>query len=279
MSRVQEYITIMLAEKNANTDLTDLTSESKVSIWRNFIYVVAFVANFVKELQDVHETEIAYLIDAQKLTNLNYYREVVFNYRDGHTFNRESLLYTGTYTDEQIEASKIVKRAAANETNENGIKKISLKLATEVNGQLQEIEEVALNRIKEHVFINAPAGTNLSMISIRPDELKLEVDVYIDPQVLTTNGVRVDGTANDVIDAAVAEFFADQNFKFDGELVLSLLEDKIQAVEGVQSRSVRFKLVEANHTVPAVWEEIKERYTAYSGYYKVLDLKINYLIK
>ena len=57
------------------------------------------------------------------------------------------------------------------------------------------------------------------------------------------------------------------------------LVKKIQAVAGVQDRSVRFKLAEVNHTVPAVWEEIQERYTAYSGYYKVLELKINYLIK
>lgn len=279
MSVVQDYINKMLADKNAITALENLSSESKVSIWRNFIYVVAFIANFVKELQDVHETEIAALIDAQKLTNLNYYRDIVFNYRDGHTFDREALIYTGTYTDEQIETSQIVKRAAAGETNENGIKKISLKLATEVNGELQEIDENALLRIKEHVFINAPAGTNLSIISIRPDELKIEVDVYIDPQILTTSGVRVDGTANDVIHTAVNEFFADTNFKFDGELVLSLLADKIQSVQGVQDRSVKFIKVEANHTVPAVWENIKERYTAYSGYYKVLDLKVNYLIK
>lgn len=291
MSVVQDYINKMLAEKQANTALVDLTSDSKVSIWRNFIYVVAFIANFVKELQDVHETEVAALIDAQKITNLNYYRDIVFNYRDGHGdfFDRESLKYIESYkdvndvlitkTEEEIELSKIVKRAAAGETNENGIKKISLKLATEVNGELQEIDENALVRIKEHVFINAPAGTNLSIISIRPDELNIEVDVYIDPQILTTSGVRVDGTANDVIPTAVNEFFADTNFKFDGELVLSLLADKIQSVQGVQDRSVKFIKVEANHTVPAVWENIKERYTAYSGYYRVLDLKVNYLIK
>jgi hypothetical protein len=279
MSNTQDYINKMLAEKDANTNLYNLSSESKVSIWRNFMYVVAFIANFVRELQDVHETEVSALIDNQKLTNLNYYREVVFNYRDGHPFGRETLSYTGTYTDEEIEAAKVVKRAAADETTENGIKKISLKLATEVDSELQELEENTLNRIKEYVFINAPAGTNLSIISIRPDELKLEVDVYIDPQVLTTSGVRVDGTSNDVIATAVDEFFADQNFKFDGELVLSLLEDKIQAVQGVQDRSVRFKTVAANHTVPAVWETVTERYTAYSGYYKVLELKVNHLIK
>ena len=279
MSYVQNYINEMLVQKNASTALEDLTSESKVSIWRNFIFVVAFIANFVKELHTIHESEIAALIDAQKLTNLNYYRDVVFNYRDGHTFDRETLLYTGIYTDEEIELSKIVKRAAANQTNENGIQKISLKLATEVNDELQEIDAIALDRIKEHVFINAPAGTNLSIISIRPDELKLEVDVFIDPQILTTNGTRIDGTANDVIDTAVSEFFADTNFKFDGELVLSLLEDKIQSVQGVQDRSVRFKKVEANYEVPAVWENVVERYTSKSGYYKVLELKVNYLIK
>lgn len=276
---VQTYLNQMLAEKNANTNLDNLTTESKVSVWRNFLYVVAFIANFVKELQEVHEHEINDLIAAQKRTNLEYYRNIVLNYRDGHSFNRESLVYTGTYTEEQIVLSKIVKRAAANETTENGIKKISLKLATEVNGELKEIEEASLNRIKEHVFINAPAGTNVSIISIRPDELKLELNVYIDPQILDFNGNRIDGTANNVVGSAINEFFADKNFKFDGELVLSLLEDKIQQVQGIQDRSVRFSNVQANYSVPAVWEEITERYEAKSGYYKVLELRVNYLIK
>ena len=164
MSYTQDYINKMLAEKDANTTLDDLTTESRVSIWRNFMYVVAFIANFVRELQDVHEQEVATLIDNQKLTNLNYYREVVFNYRDGHPFDREGLAYTDTYTDEEIEAAKVVKRAAADETNENGIKKISLKLATEVDGELQELEETTLDRIKEHVFVNAPASSILLIV-------------------------------------------------------------------------------------------------------------------
>jgi hypothetical protein len=279
MSYTQTYINKMISEKNAAAALESLTSDSKVSVWRNLIFIAAFMANFIKELQGIHETEIAALIDAQKLTNLNYYREVVFEYRDGHPFDREGLFYTGTYTDEEIASAQLVKRAAAQQINENGIQKIALKLATETNGELTEIAATTLDRIKQHVFVNAPAGTNLSITSNRADEIKLEVDVYIDPQILTTTGVRVDGTANDVIDTAVSEFFADKNFKFDGELVLSLLEDKIQSVQGVQDRSVRFKKVEANYTVPAVWIPIEERYTSYSGYYKVLELKVNYLIK
>lgn len=279
MSFVQEYIDKLIAEKNARTALNDLNSTSKVSIWREFLYIVAFIASFQRDLQNVHEQELLYLISNQKQTNLNHYRTVVLEYRDGHAFDRESLKYTGTYTDEQIALAQIVKRAAADEIVENGIKKINLKLATETNGELTEIDAVTLARVANHVVINAPAGTNLKVTSNRPDELKLDIDVYIDPQILLTNGSRIDGTANDVVGKAVHDFFADKNFKFDGELVLSLLADKIQEVQGVETRSVSFKKVEANHTVPANWIEVNERHTAYSGYYKILELNINYLIK
>lgn len=280
MSLLQDYIDKMLAQKTNTPELDDLDSTSKVSIWRNIIYIVAFLANFIKELSTIHLSEVESLIDAQKITNLNYYRQVVFEYRDGHTFDSENLTYIGDYTDDQINSAKIVKRSAAQEITENGIKKIALKLATEDEyGSLKEIDELTLQRIEEHVRINAPAGTNLSVTSKRADELKLEVNVYIDPQILTLTGSRVDGTENDVIDTAVGEFFADKNFKFDGELVLSLLADKIQSVPGVQDRSVNFKLIQANHTVPSIWEEVIERYTAYSGYYKLIELKVNYLVK
>lgn len=276
---IQDYINKLIAEKNARTSLDDLNSPSKVSIWREFLYIVAFIASFQRELQEVHEKELAYLISNQKHTNLNHYRTVVLEYRDGHTFDREALIYTGNYTDEQIALAQIVKRAAAQEITENGIKKINLKLATETNGELSEIDAVTLDRVTNHVIINAPAGTNLKVTSNRPDELNLEIDVYIDPQILLTNGSRIDGTANDVVGKAVHEFFADKNFKFDGELVLSLLADKIQEVQGVETRSVSFKTVEANHEVPANWIAVNERHTAYSGYYKIKDLAINYLIK
>ncbi len=279
MSYIQEYIDKLIAEKNASATLVNLDSPSKVSIWREFLYVVAFIASFVKELHTVHEGEVAFLIENQKRTNLNHYRTVSLNYRDGHTFDRETLLYTGSYTDQQIADAQIIKRSAANEVIENGIKKIALKLATETNGELSEIDSVTLDRVKNHLFINAPAGTQLKVTSNRPDKLKIEIDVYIDPQILLTNGGRVDGTVNDVVPTAVNAFFADKNFKFDGELVLSLLADKIQEVEGVEARSVSFKNVKANREVPAVWEDVNERYTAYSGYYKIVNLTINYLIK
>lgn len=103
--------------------------------------------------------------------------------------------------------------------------------------------------------------------------------MYIDPQILTQNGSRVDGTANDVVATAVDDFLADKNFKFDGELVLSLLADKIQEVDGIEARSVSFVNVEANYKIPEEWEVVQERYTAYSGFFKIRELKVNYLIK
>lgn len=277
---VQDYTNDMIAQKESNEALAVANSTSKVSVWRNILYVVAYIANFNKELQDIHKQEVIALIDAQKHTNLNYYREVVFNYRDGHSFDTETLAYIGSYTDEEIEAAKIVKRAAAQAVTVNGIKKIFLKLATlDTDNNLTAIDADILQRINNHIFINAPAGTNFEAISNRADELKLEIDVYIDPQILQQNGDRVDGSENAVVANVVNNFFADENFKFDGEFIIAALEDAIQNTDGIESRAANIKVAQANHTVPAVWEEIVDRYTAYSGYYKVLDLKVNHLIK
>lgn len=282
MSYIQNYIQKLLAEKQANTTLSDLTSDSKVSIWREFLFIVAFMANFIKELTEVHQQEVEYLIDNQKLTSINYYRTTVLNYRHGHPFNRESLTYADGYTEEQIEAAKLVKRAAVQPVNVEGRRKLFLKLATEnANGELSKIPEATMLLIQEYMQANIGAGTYIEYFSDNADELKMEMDIYIDPLVLNTDGTRIDGTDNEPVPKAIQEFFKDKNFKFDGELVLSLLADKIQEVQGVESRSVSFKKVEASYTTPASFNLINERYTANSGYFRIApeNLKINYKIR
>lgn len=282
MSNIQTYKNLQISEKEASPELSNLNSTSKVSIFNLWFYIVAFLANTLKELYDLHRQEMLDLIDNQKVGSLNYYRNIVLNFRDGHPFDRENLVYTGTYTEEQIEAAKIVKRAAIQSITNEGRKQLFLKLATEdENGNLAKIEPAVLERIEEYVYPNINAGTYIEYFSDKADDLKMEIDVYIDNTILDTNGVRIDGTSNTPIPDSINSFLADKNFKFDGELIISQLQNAIQKVEGVESEAVRFQNVEASYQTPISWETVIERYTSRSGYYDLLpeNLTINYLIK
>jgi hypothetical protein len=271
----------MLTEKNNTSALDSLNSTSKVSIWRNFLYITAFIGNSLKELFELHKLEVQDLLDNQIITNLEYYRNLLFDYRDGHTFNREALIYTGDYTDEQIEASKIIKRVAVESVRVENVNTLYVKLATEdSSGKLVKLEQEVLDRIEDHVFVNSN-GVQIVYFSEDADKLRLEINVYIDPTILDSEGVRIDGTANTAVPDAINNFLEDKNFKFDGELILAQLVNAIQDVEGVENEAVRIVKAEASFKAIEEFVEFKERYTANSGYYELLEenLKINYLIQ
>lgn len=281
MSYIQEYLNKMLAEKNANTNLENLTTASQVSVWRNFLYIVAFVANNLKELFELHKVEVQNLLDNQIITNLQYYRNLLFNYRDGHTFDREDLAYTGDYTDEQIASSKIVKRVAVQSVRVENVNTLYVKLATEDNaGKLIKLGQEALDRIEDYMFVNSNA-VQIVYFSEDADKLRLEINVYIDPSIIGEDGARIDGTENTPIPDAINDFLEDKNFKFDGEIILAQLINAIQEVEGVENEAVRIVKAEASFKTEIEFIEFNERYTAQSGYYELLEenLQINYLIK
>tara|TARA_R110002126_G_scaffold274766_1_gene419963 strand:+ start:631 stop:1479 length:849 start_codon:yes stop_codon:yes gene_type:complete len=281
MSQIQTYKELQTSEKEAAPELLSLNSTSKVSVFNLWFYIVAFIANDLRTLFTVHKTEINALIKAQKVTNIDYYRTILFAYRDGHTFDRQNLVYTGNYTDEQIAATQIIKRVAVQPLRVENRLTLQVKLATEdETGTLVKIDEETLARIEEYVFVNSN-GVQIEYFSDKADDLRIEIDVYIDNTILGTDGSRIDGTANTPVPEAINTFLEDKNFKFDGEIVLSQLINAIQAVDGIESDAVRVVSAEANYQTPASWESFKERYTARSGYYNLSEenLTINYIIK
>ncbi len=281
MSQIQTYKDLQTSEKEAAPELVNLNSTSKVSVFNLWFYIVSFIANDLRTLFTVHETEINSLIKAQKVTNIDYYRTILFAYRDGHTFDRESLSYSDDYTDEQIAAAQIIKRVAVQPLKVENRLTLQVKLATEdETGALVKIDEETLARIEEYVFVNSN-GVQIQYFSDKADDLRLEFDVYIDNTILNSDGSRIDGTDNTPVPDAINTFLEDKNFKFDGEIVLSQLINAIQLVDGIESYAVRTVSAEANYQTPEAWVSFNERYTARSGYYNLTEenLTINYIIK
>lgn len=283
MSKIQEFKQLMLSEKSNNTELASLqemTSTSKVSRWNLFLYIVAFFGDTLWQLWKTTRQEVDELILLQRHVNIAFLREKLLKYRWGHPFDKEALAFTGDYTDEQIAIAKIVKRAAVQAITLENRKLLKMKIAGEdANGELIKLPQAQVDAILPYIEAHGE-GTQIDLQSLNADDLRIEVDVYIDNQILTTNGERIDGSVSAPVPNAIQEFLASKNFKFDGELVLSLMADAIQNVEGVDSRAVNFKTAQANYQIPIVWQDINERYMAQSGYYKLTpaNLKINYII-
>lgn len=284
MSQIQTYKNLQNTQKENSpqlADLVEINSSSKVAVWSLWSYIVAFIANNLRELFSLHKTEIEALIKAQKITNIDYYRTILYAYRDGHTFSRSALEYADTYTVAEIAAAQIIKRVAVQALKKENRLTLQIKVATEDEaGNLTKIDETTLTRIENYVFVNSNA-VQIEYFSDKADDLKLTLDVYIDNTILGTDGVRIDGTSNTPVPDAINTFLADKNFKFDGEIVLSQLINAIQRVDGIESEAVRIVNAQASYQTPASYETIIERYTARSGYYSLAenDLNINYLIK
>lgn len=261
--------------------LAELNSTSKVSIWRLWSYIVAFVAATHKQLQLVHFNEVNNAIDNQHFSSEKRIQKLLFDFRYGHQFDRTTLAYADGYTEEQIAKAKNIKRAAVEIVAENGRKLLRIKVSKLENGKLKQIASNELEVLDEYIDINTPAGTNYSFYSSAPDKLRLNIDVYYDPLILDNNGELLDASAPAPIPTAIDAFLSAETFDFQGELRLSELTDILQGVYGVSHRSVKINSAQYSTQIPANWQEINEARKAISGGFEINpeNLTLNYIAK
>lgn len=255
---IQEFQNITEAKKAEFQQLSELTSESKVSTWRLIVYIVAFVANTLWQLFVLNKKEIENLINDQRVTGLDYYRE-------------------------KLLAREGIDRASVQIVNRDGRLILFAKVAkVDESGKLVKITD-SLETIEQYMYPFTSAGTNIEYFSSHADQLRLTIDVYIDPLKLNTDGTPANGLGEQQpIPKVVKDFFASEDFPFNGEFRMSALTDVIQAVDGVKDRSVRIQSAQYNvNQLQPDWQPINESYIAKAGYFEIIDenLTINYLAK
>lgn len=214
----------------AQTLLSDLTSASKVAIWRLIFFTIAVGIWTHEKIFDLHKQEIETRANELITGTLRWYRDTAlkFQYGDILVWNAQFLRFeypTGST------GAKIIARASAIETaganNQVRIKVAKLN-SSNILEPLSPSEETAfttyMNRIKF-------AGTNLSVTNIQPDQLKLEINIFYDPLILTSTGelILTPGTFP-VIDA-VNNYIA--NLPFDGVFNINAFIDAMQKADGV----------------------------------------------
>ena len=255
--------------------LSNLTSASKVAIWRLWVYIVAFAIWSLENLFDIYETEVDQRIAANEIHNFLWYKKKALEFQYGHALVPQTDYYDNTdLVVADIEQSKIIKHVAVIRKIINGHGFLELKLAKEENTQLVPLEAPEMEAFKAYMFLVADAGTYIQYISLPHDDLKLVLEIQYDPQILWQDGSRKDGTDNTPVIQAINTFL--YTLEFNGELILTKLTDYLQNVEGVKIPKIREAYSKYGDFDYA---EIDETYIARAGYMR-LDLDntvINYV--
>lgn len=238
---INDIYNALLIEKEANTTLTalepnagenatnllaNLSSGSKVAIWRLLFWMVAFAIYMHETFFDLFVADVA---NAEKKIHVGtpyWFWYKTLNFQLGDTLSWLSGDYYGYAVED--DTKKIIKRCAV----EDGLGLLKIKVAKLSGTTPVKLITSELNAYKDYINLLKPAGVNIEVISIDADLLKLEVSVKVDEQLIDSTGQQVGGTSYPVEDA-INSYIG--NLPFNGLFYVASLVDAIQAVQGVEN--------------------------------------------
>jgi len=227
---IQEIQTLILQAKAQEPALNELNSTSKVAIWRLWVYIIAVAIWSLEKIFDIHRADIDKRLAELKPHTARWYRSKALAFQYGFDLLTDSDKFNNTgHTEEQIEASKIVKYSAVVESPNEG--RLIVKIAGEQGEQLQPITDAQKQAFESYLQEIKDAGVRLSVVNYQPDVLHLQMKIVYDPLVLDSNGQSIIH-ATKPIETAIKDYL--KRLPFNGELVLAHLIDELQQAEGVR---------------------------------------------
>lgn len=278
-ARFNEIQEQMLQAKNEASDLSaleilttneqtlnDVDATSKVSIWRLFIWIFSFAIW-------LHEKIVEKNAANSRPQNLPNYRQMVLNYLDGLPLifsNGQFVFDTAGVTD--LDERNIIKRCAVLENNRG----IVVKIATENAGVLEPVTNIQAERILNYINQQTQPGVAVRLVNEEADSLKVNLTVYVDPNVIdlaTGKQLNVSGDVYPVKDA-INSYLA--NLEFNGGFVRNYFSNTIEAATGV--KVVTIDLLQWKYaSLP--FADLGIYKIPNAGHFKIdeADLTINYL--
>ncbi|MEI2758961.1 MAG: hypothetical protein V9G42_05940 [Bacteroidia bacterium] len=238
------------------TLLSDLTTPSKVAVWRLIFYIVAVALWIHETLWDLMKKQLEDIAAYSRPGTALWYQQEAFKFQFG-----DSLVWNPTtlkYEYAVIDATKqIIKRCAVVE----GGGFVRIKVAKLVSGVLTPLTSAELAAFDAYINDIKFAGTDTICSSFLPDLLKLAYKIYYNPLVLAADGSQLSNPAVFPVEDAINNFIS--NLPFNGVFELSELVDAIQAASGVED--VIQISAEAKYGLLA-YNAIVERYLPNAGY-------------
>lgn len=266
----------MLDSIAADEKLAGLNSQSKVSIYRLIVFIVAFSIWVLENLFDTHKKEVDDIIEAKMPHRPSWYRTKAKAFQYGFALITDTDNYENTgYTDDQVLNSKIIKYAAV--TPSAG--QILIKIATEAAGVLAPITPEQKASFDAYILEIADCGVKYIVVNHLPDILLLNLRIFRDPLVLDSTGMSI-LNGNYPVQDAINEYM--KELPFNGELVLAHFIDKLQKAEGVVIPHIinaESQAIDINTNEYLAAEPINVKTVPVSGYFTIPNFdNVSYVV-
>jgi hypothetical protein len=256
MRTLQQIEAQILAEKDLKPSLSALNNTSPTSIWRLFVYIVAYAIWIHEQFFGKHVIEVEGIAARAIPGTARWYQYLALQYQDGYLLEWDANAFQYKYSSIDTLA-QIVKLASVKENPTGGITVKAAKLSGTTPEPLTAPELSAfVSYINDIKF----AGTFVTVISENADDIKIYADIYY-------NGTQLLSNVKLLVEAAINNYLL--NLPFDGLFQLSKLQDAIQAVPGIED--VSLTSVEARFGVSA-YQNVSLDYYPYSGYLKIPNI-------
>lgn len=217
------------AGENAASLLADLTSGSKVAIWRLLFWVVAVALWIHESIFDRHKLEVEEIADHLITGTPRWYQEQAFLFQLGDALTWDGKNWNYAVVDP---TKQIIKRSAVVEIND-GTRLLKIKLAKLSAGLPVKLSPSEFAAVDYFFELKKFAGTNIDVISQDPDLLQLYLKVLYDPLILSATGESLATPGTFPVEDAINAFIQNINANnFNGTMYPDELIRIIRAVPG-----------------------------------------------
>jgi hypothetical protein len=247
-----------LAQVNpAQSLLSDLSSTSKVAIWRLIFYVVS-VAIWIHE--KLYDSQINNAI----ASTLPWWNKTVkaFQFGDILTWNGQAYVYQNIDTTNQIVSQCAI--IVADKTFY-----IKVATGTDTLAQLTNDQVTALTSYLNKVV---PAGSDFNIVNLTADLLKITYTVYIDPLLINiSDGSSVNSPTDFPIQDVINEYIQHLDiYDFNGIFYVEKLTQTIFSVPGVKNAIANTVQAKSGTlSYQDILSVVSQTYNATSGYLQI----------
>lgn len=222
---INEIYKGIIVEKDKRLELSDIQSDSKVSIFNGIAWTVAAAIYSFETIMDVFTVDMNNALQERINGTPSYYVNSLLKYQHGDKLKiREDGLGFGY--EKVDETKRIVTQASYQEdSNEQSLDtKLILKVATGTNGKLSPLTSDQLMMVTSYVNQIKFAGTTIEVVSRKGDIIIPRLTVYHD-------GALPEETMRSNIDDALNSFIMET--KFNSAIYVSNIVNCLMSIEHV----------------------------------------------